>query len=263
MERLSVVMICYNEEEILEESLVAVKWADEIVVVDSFSTDRTCEIARRYTEAVFQHPWQGYGRQKNLALGYASCPWVLSLDADEVVSPALAREIQSLLARGPGYAGYMMPRMTYYLGRFLRHAWYPDHKLRLFQKDSVRWGEEDVHESLHLNGDSAILNHPLFHHSFRTLGDHIQTIQSYTTLGANMMIKKGRTFSLPHMLVSPLAMFVKQYVVKRGFLDGVPGLIACVLSGVHEFVKYAKLYELDRIQRQTGALQEAEGRGGP
>ena len=261
MERLAVVMICCNEETILDRSLAAVQWADEIVVVDSFSTDRTREIAGQYTPLVFQHPWQGYGRQKNLALSYATCPWVLSLDGDEVLSPALAREIQSLLARGPEHDGYELPRMTYYLGRFLRHTWFPDHKLRLFKRDLVRWGEEEVHESLHLDGVSAKLKHPLFHYSFPTVSDHIHTIQRYTTLGANMLNKRGKTFSLPRLLISPLAMFVKQYLLKGGFRDGVPGLIASVLSGVHEFVKYAKLYELDRIHKRTGALLEASNSG--
>jgi glycosyltransferase involved in cell wall biosynthesis len=247
MQKLSVAMICYNEEAILDKSLAAVQWADEIVIVDSFSSDRTLEIAGRYTDKVIQHAWQGYGRQKNLALEQVSCPWVLSLDADEVVSPELAGEIRELLAGNPERAGYRIPRMTCYLGRTLRHAWYPDHKLRLFQRGRVRWGEEQVHESVYLDGPSGTLTEPLIHHSFASLEDHLQTLQRYTSLGADDLARAGRSFSLVRLLGSPLVLFVKQYVLKRGFLDGIPGLIASVLSGFHEFVKYAKLYE-----RRTG-----------
>ena len=248
MNKLSVAMICYNEEAILDKSLSAVQWADEIVIVDSFSTDRTLQIAGRYTDKVVQHVWEGYGRQKTRALGLASCPWVLSLDADEVVSPELAAEIRELLAGTPDRAGYRIPRMTCYLGRLLRHTWYPDHKLRLFQRGRVTWGDEQVHESVGLDGPSGTLTAPLIHYSFASLEDHVRTLQRYTTLGADDLVRAGRSFSLVRLLGSPLVLFVKQFFLKRGFLDGIPGLIACVLSGVHEFLKYAKLYE----RRKTG-----------
>jgi glycosyltransferase involved in cell wall biosynthesis len=246
MNRLSVTMICYNEEAIVDKSLSAVQWADEIVVVDSFSTDRTPQIARQYTDKVLQRAWQGYGRQKNLALKLATCPWVLSLDADEVVSPELAEEIRELLAGRPDRAGYRIPRRTWYLGRPLRHVWYPDRKLRLFRKERVTWGEEPVHESLSLDGPEGRLSSPLVHYSFASIEDHLHTLQRYTTLGAQELRRAGRSFSLLRLLGSPLVLFVKQFFLKRGFLDGLPGWIACVLSGVHEFVKYAKLYELEK-----------------
>jgi glycosyltransferase involved in cell wall biosynthesis len=249
MGKLSVVIICFNEEAILGKCLSAVKWADEIVVLDSFSTDRTLEIARQYTNRIFQSAWQGYSKQKTLALSYASHPWVLSLDADEVVSPRLAQEIQSLLAREPDLAGYRMPRMAFYLGRFLRHCWYPDFKLRLFQKELGRWSEHDVHESLLLDGPAGNLEHPLLHYSFASIQDHLNTIQQYTSLGAQSLARSGRSFSFARLLGSPLGMFLQQYVVKRGFLDGIPGLVASGLSAFHEFVKYAKLYELTKKEK--------------
>jgi glycosyltransferase involved in cell wall biosynthesis len=246
MARLSVVVICFNEEAILGECLSAVPWADEIVVLDSFSTDRSLQIARRYGAKVFQHAWQGYARQKTLALREASHPWVLSLDADEVVSPELAEEIRSTLSRDPDLAGYRIPRMTRYLGRFLRHCWYPDLKVRLFQKALGRWGEQDVHETVLLDGPCGRLRHPLLHYSFPSIREHLETIQRYTGLSAASLARSGRPFSLARLLGSPLFMFLQQYVGKRGFLDGVPGLVASVLSAFHEFVKYAKLYELTR-----------------
>ncbi len=244
MAKLSVVIICFNEEAILEKCLSAVEWADEIVVVDSFSTDRTLEIARKYTARVFQHGWQGYARQKTIALQHASHPWVLSLDADEVVSPELADEIRSLLAGEPALAGYRVPRRAYYLGRFLHHCWYPDFKVRLFRKSLGRWSQHDVHETVLLDGPGGTLKNPLLHYSFLSIRDHLQTIQTYTTLSADSLARSGRTFSLARLLGSPVFMFLQQYVGKRGFLDGIPGLVASVLSAFHEFVKYAKLYEL-------------------
>lgn len=253
MARLSVVVLSYNEEAILGKCLSSVRWADEIVLVDSFSTDSTLEIARRFTDRIFQHPWQGFGKQKNLALEYASFPWVLSLDADEVVSPELAGEIRDALEQEQRVSGYEVPRMSYYLGRFLRHCWYPDYKVRLFRKDRARWKDQEVHEIVLLEGRSGRLRNPLLHYSFPTLDGHIEVLQRYTSLGARQLDQRRRFFPLHRLLGSPLVMFLKLYVVKRGFLDGLPGLIACVFSGFHEFVKYAKLFELRRKQEEAGA----------
>ena len=263
MNRLSVAVICCNEEAILDKSLSSVQWADEIVVVDSFSTDRTVEIARRYTDKVVQHPWQGYGRQKNLALDRVAGPWVLSLDADEVVTPELALEIRRLLAGSPDRAGYSIPRVSWYLGRRLRHVWYPDRKLRLFLKGRASWGEEAVHESLRLDGPQGRLAAPLEHHGFDSVREHIATLQRYTDLGALELYHRGRAFSLLRLLGSPLVLFVKQFILKRGFLDGLPGLIACVLSGVHEFAKYAKLHELERHRAGSRDPEALRGRQAP
>ncbi len=246
MAELSVVIICFNEEAILDRCLSAVQWADEIVVLDSFSEDRTLEIARRYTRQVFQSEWQGYSKQRTLALSHASHPWILSLDADEVVSPELAREIRTVLARDSDLAGYWVPRMTYYLGRFLRHCWYPDFKLRLFRKERGRWSGHEIHEEILLEGPAGRLQSPLLHYSFPSLHDHLETIQQYTSLGAESLARSGRSFSLARLLGSPFFMFLQQYIAKRGFLDGLPGLVASVFSAFHEFVKYAKLYELTK-----------------
>ncbi len=256
MARLSVVVICFNEEAIIDKCLSSAQWADEIIVLDSFSSDRTFEIARQFTDRVYQHPWLGYGKQKNLALDYATHPWVLCLDADEVLSPDLIKEIQALLGQGPELAGYRMPRMTHYLGRLLKHCWYPDYKLRLFKKGSGRWSEQAVHEEVLVTGPTGKLKNALLHYSFPAIKDHIQAIERYTTLGAELIIERGKPFSLLRLIGSPLVMFCKQYILKLGFLDGLPGFIASVLSGVHEFVKYAKLYELKkngtRGNTQTG-----------
>ncbi|MEW6440804.1 MAG: glycosyltransferase family 2 protein [bacterium] len=262
MQKLSVVVLSYNEEAVLGKCLSSVSWAGEIILVDSYSTDRTLEVARRFTSRIYQHPWQGFGKQKNIALEHATGPWVLCLDADESVSPALAREIQEVLAEETPTAGFQIPRLTCYQGRFLRHCWYPDYKVRLFRKDRGRWKDEEVHEIVLLDGPSAKLRHPLFHDSFPTIADHVEIIQRYTTLGAHQLLRRGKgdPFPLHRLLGSPLVMFLKLYVLKRGFLDGLPGFVACVLSGFHEFVKYAKLYELRRLRRaRAGAGTDGEG----
>jgi hypothetical protein len=175
----------------------------------------------------------------------------LSLDADEVVSPELAGEIQSLLTGEPDLAGYRIPRRAFYLGRFLHHCWYPDFKLRLFKKALGSWSDQDVHETVLVEGQTGKLKHPLLHYSFPSIREHLKTIQEYTSLGAASLARSGRRFSLARLLGSPVFMFLQQYVAKRGFLDGVPGLVASVLSAFHEFVKYAKLYELTREPPRT------------
>ena len=141
--------------------------------------------------------------------------------------------------------------MTFYLGRFLRHCWYPDFKVRLFQKALGRWSEDEVHESVVLDGSSGKLRNPLLHYSFPSIREHLGTIQHYTSLGAASLARSGRPFSVARLLGSPLFMFLQQYVGKRGFLDGIPGLVASVLSAFHEFVKYAKLYELEKIEAES------------
>jgi len=241
---LSVVVICCNEAHRIGACLASVSWADEIVVVDSFSSDATVEIAGRYTDKVYRHEWRGYGPQKGLALSYASHEWVLSLDADEVVSPELAAEIQALLSSSPRYSAYRMPRMSFYLGRYLSHCWYPDYKVRLFSARAARWDGSRLHEGVLIDGPIGTLKGNLLHYSFPTLEDHIATIQEYTSLAAGELSRHKRPFLLLKLVGSPLVMFFKLYVVKRGFLDGVPGLVASVLSAFHEFVKYAKYYEL-------------------
>ena len=246
MARLSVVVICYNEAVNIGKCLSSVKWADEIIVVDSHSTDQTVDIAKGFTDRIYQHKWQGYGKQKNLALSYASYPWVLSLDADEVLSTELIDEIRILLDNDRMCKGYRLPRMTFYLGRLLRYCWYPDYKLRLFHKAYAKWSEQEVHEEIILSGPAGSLKNPLFHYSFPSIADHLQTIQRYTTLGAEMLVRTKRPFPWHRLLGSPIVMFIKLYIFKPGFLDGLPGFIACGLSAVHEFVKYAKMYELQK-----------------
>ena len=253
MEKLSVTIITYNEEENIRDCLQSVKWADEIVVVDSFSTDKTVEICRGYTDRVYQNRWCGFVEQKNFALSKASHNWILSIDADERVSDDLKEEIIARLkSRTTHYNvdGYYMPRRTFYVNRWILHCgWYPDYKLRLFKKDKGRWegtGGTAIHESVKVDGRVGYLKGDILHYSFRDISSHLKTINSYTSISAGEKFKKGERAGILSMLLRPPLNFLKMYFLKRGFLDGIAGFIVSILSSFHVFIKYAKMWELKR-----------------
>jgi len=252
MAKLSVTLITYNEESKVGDALESVKWADEIVVVDSLSTDRTVEICQRYTEKVYRMPWQGYVIQKNLALEKASHEWVLNLDADERVSPGLAEEIKQVLQTGE-LAGYYIPRRVFYLGAWIQYGgWYPDYKLRLFKKDLARWEGRGIHESVVLNGKAGYLKGELYHFSYDNLFHHIHKINQFTTLAAEHSPKPVRGYTI---FLRALFAFFKKYFLKRGFLEGTRGLIISGLSAFQVFIKYAKMWELAQKTKEW----ESEG----
>ncbi len=250
MEKLSVTIITYNEEKNIRDCLESVKWADEIVVVDSFSADKTVEICREWTNKVFRNEWQGFVEQKNFALSKASHNWILSIDADERVSDELGEEIRRILNDDTAYNGYYMPRKTFYVNKWILHCgWYPDYKIRLFRKNKGRWEGTDgtaIHESVKIEGSAGYLKGNILHYSFPTISSHIKTVNSYTSISANENFKKGKMGGLSSMILRPPANFFKMYIIKRGFLDGLPGFIVSVLSSFHVFLKYAKMWEEKR-----------------
>jgi glycosyltransferase involved in cell wall biosynthesis len=254
MSKLSVTLITYNEEKKIANALESVKWADEIIVIDSFSTDHTVEICYRYTDKVYQIPWQGYVVQKNLALDKASHEWVLNLDADEQVSPELAEEIKEIL-HTEGFDGYYIPRRVFYLGAWIRHAgWYPDYKLRLFKKSLARWEGEGVHEKIILRGKVGYLKGDLYHFSYDNLSHHLQKINRFTTIAAE---HSGRRPPQGYTIVlRALFEFFKKFFLKRAFLEGTRGLIISGLSAFKVFIKYAKMWELS--QKRECRSQESE-----
>jgi glycosyltransferase involved in cell wall biosynthesis len=245
---LSVCVIAGNEEDRIGDCLASVAWADEIIVVDSRSTDRTAEIARAGGARVIVRDWPGYVAQKNFALEQAACDWVLCLDADERVSPRLAESIRGVLAAGnAGMAGHRMARRTFYLGRWILHGgWYPDWKVRLVRRGRARWGGIDPHDRLQAEGSVGTLAGDIEHHTYRDVADHLRTIDRFTTVAARELSARGRGWALPGMLLHPPAKFAKMYLLKAGFLDGVPGFVVAVLGGYYVFLKYAKLWELRR-----------------
>ena len=244
MPRLSVVVITRNEAANIRAALESVRWAEELVVVDSGSTDDTLRIAGEIADRVTAHDWAGYGAQKNHATELAAHDWVLSLDADERVSPALAREIRALLQAEPAARGYRIPRVTRYLGRWIRSTdWYPDHQLRLYDRRAARWNDRLVHESVAVDGPVRRLRGELEHHAYRDVSHHLQTIDRYTTLAARQMHREGRRAGWVDLVVRPPAAFLRNYVVRRGVRDGVHGLIVSLLNAGYVLLKFVKLWE--------------------
>ncbi len=259
---LSIAIVAYNEEANLGRTLESVRWADEIVVVDSGSTDRTCEIARGYGAKLVHEPWRGYVAQKNYALELCTQEWILALDADEEVSPGLAEEIRSVLAGGGRFKGYSMPRQNLFLGRWMRHGgFYPDPKLRLFRREDGYSTGFDPHDRYELKSGKAVgrFRHPLVHYTYPTLTYYLEHMNRYSSLGAKMVVGKGyRGFSLWNIVVRPLATFVYNYFFRLGFLDGREGLLLHVYHAVYVSWKYAKAWELARRQEQADSSLRSE-----
>ena len=254
MPELSVVLITLNEAANIDDALSSVAWADEIVVVDSGSTDGTVERARRHTDRVSHRGWTGYGAQKDHATSIASHDWVLSLDADERVSPALANEIRALLAHDPSRRGYRIPRSTHYLDTWIKTTdWYPDYQLRLYDRRAAEWSSDRVHESVRVDGEVGTLTGDIRHFPYRGLADHVATIDRYTTLAAGQMHDAGRRAGPAHLLAHPAAAFIRNYLLHGGVRQGVPGLIVSLMNSVYVFLKYAKLLELGRRESDGGS----------
>lgn len=245
---LSVTIITLNEEKNLPRALESVRWADEILVVDSGSTDKTVEIARKLGARVIHNPWPGYGKQKNFAQDHVTQDWVLNIDADEEISPELADEIQQSLAdvrTGKVDAkAFTFPRKTFYLGRWIQHGgWYPNYLVRLADRRFSRWTEPAVHEALEVDGSIGTLKCPLHHYTFSSIRDQILTNLNFSHLGYMDLLRKGQRASLAKLIFKPVGKFIETYLFKRGFMDGLPGFIISVNAAHSMFLKYAYLIE--------------------
>jgi glycosyltransferase involved in cell wall biosynthesis len=245
--KLTVTVITRNEAANIRAALESVAWADEIVVVDSHSADETVRIAEGYATRVEIRAWEGYSAQKNFAASLASNDWILSLDADERVTPELAHEIRELMQRGPEARGYRISRVTYYLGRWLHSTdWYPDYQLRLYDRRRGKWNARRVHESFELDGKPGQLQHHIEHFAYRDVSDHVTSIDHYTTLIAEQWREEGRRTNILALVVHPPVAFLRNYVLRRGFRDGVPGFLVSALNSYYVFMKLVKLWELQR-----------------
>lgn len=246
---ISVALITKNEEPNLGRTLASVRWANEIVIVDSGSTDRTEDIARELGAKFFPETWKGFGAQKNSAIAKCSGDWILSLDADEEVSPGLAAEIRRLLVAEPKHDAFLLPRRNLFLGRWMRHGGYwPDRKLRLFRRGSAQFEERAVHETMRCTARVARLRGELIHHAYPTLDSYIEHMNRYSTLGAEQVLERGRTSRgiLPfvfNVYVNPIVTFEYNYFLRGGFLDGREGLLLHLYHSVYVSWKYAKAWE--------------------
>lgn len=249
--RLSVITLALNEEHNITDCLKSVRWADEIIVVDSGSTDNTVALAKQYTKNVLTVEWKGYGTTKNIALDRASGEWILWLDADERITDDSASEIQAIVqADVAEYAGYRIARRAYFLGKWIKHCgWYPGRVTRLFRKNASRFTESNVHEQIIVDGAIGELKHDLLHFTDPNLHHYFQKFNRYTTLAAQDLLKAEKRFSVWDILARPPFLFFKMYVLKRGFLDGIQGFILCVVSSAYVFTKYAKLWELQYLKK--------------
>lgn len=245
MSSLSVLVITKNEEHNIVECLESVRWADEIVVVDGGSTDKTVLLAGKVTPKVFERKWDGYGAAKNFGLEQCTSEWVLWLDADERVTQELASEIRQTIQSNPFNNGFEVPRRANFLGSWINHCgWYPGFVARLFRRGKGRFTEQKVHERLEIEGRTGRLTSDLLHYTDPTLAHYFEKFNRYTSLAAEELYERGERFSIIQLLVRPPWVFLKMYVVRAGFLDGLAGFVLCALSSLYVFTKYAKLWEL-------------------
>ncbi|MSQ47692.1 MAG: glycosyltransferase [Deltaproteobacteria bacterium] len=256
-------IICFNEETNLRRCLESVKWCDEIVIVDSFSTDQTVSICQEYTRRIIQRPWPGYVEQKRFALSQATHEWVLNVDADEEVSPELRHEMLAVLHRNhPDVDGYYMPRLVYYLGRWWWRGWYPGLRLRLFRKAKVRWGGVDPHEKVILQGQADRLRGDLYHYTYDDIHDHLRALNGLTEVASRELALRRKRAHLADLLLRPFWRFFRFYVVNGGFREGVPGFFVAVTSAFYVFLKYAKLRERTTQPLHAEHTQHPSSRSG-
>ena len=245
MTAVSVVVITKDEEKNIRDALAGASFADEIVVLDSFSTDGTVDICRGFTDRVFQEEWRGFSGQKQRAVELAGNDWVFVLDADERITPALAEEIRKLVDAGPDRPGYYCPRRNHFMGREIRHGgWYPDYSIRLFDRRRGRFKDRAVHEAVELDGEAGYIENPMLHFTYDSVSDYIIRADKYSTLAAQEMRKEGRRATISDLLLRPHMTFIKMYLFKGGFRDGIHGLLLAGLYSYYTFSKYAKLMEM-------------------
>jgi glycosyltransferase involved in cell wall biosynthesis len=245
--KLSVTIITKNEAADIGAALDSAGWADERIVVDSCSTDDTAAIAARHGAQVVSREWPGYVAQKNYAASLAHNDWILSLDADERVTPQLAAEIRKTLDADPAARGFQIPRVTFHLGRWIRTTdWYPDYQLRLYDRRAAEWTGAYVHEGVSVKGRVGRLRSELQHYAYRDVAEHQETIDHYTTLAARQMFEQGRRATALDVALQPAFAFFRNYILKRGFMDGSVGLTISKMNARYVGLKFEKLRELER-----------------
>lgn len=239
--KITATIIALDEERNIARAIESLRCCDEILVIDSGSTDRTIELAAKLGATVIESPWRGYAGQKNWAAERASHDWILSIDADEALSEALEGEIWSLKKNGPTYTAYTMPRMAQYLGKWILHSgWYPDRKVRLYNRQNGKWVGSFVHEGLQVQGTVGHLEANLLHYTCDSISEHLKRMDRYTTLAAEELVSNRAEISTRNLVFDPAWTFARTYFFQRGFLDGGEGLTIAYMAALYTFLKYAK-----------------------
>ncbi|HYZ85492.1 MAG TPA: glycosyltransferase family 2 protein [Bryobacteraceae bacterium] len=239
--KLSATIITQDEERNIARAMESLRCCDEIVVVDSGSTDRTPELAAKLGARVIDSPWGGYARQKNFAAEHARYDWVLSIDADEALSEALEAEIWQIKKNGPRHDAYTMPRLAQYLGRWILHSgWYPDRKVRLYHRERARWVGQYVHESVQVDGTIGHLESDLLHFTCDSLSEHLKTLDRYTTLAAEQLVSQNAHNGWTKLVCDPMWTFLRTYFLQQGYRDGLEGLTIAQMAAFYNFLKHAK-----------------------
>ncbi|MDP8256605.1 MAG: glycosyltransferase family 2 protein [Candidatus Alcyoniella australis] len=247
MQPISAVIITRDEANNIVDALRSVEFCDELLVVDSGSVDDTVSLAQQAGARVLHNQWPGHVAQKNFAIDNAAHDWILSIDADERISDELATSIKAAMAAEPAVSGFEVSRRAFYLGRWIDHCgWYPDRRVRLFDRRNARWEGIDPHDFIRVQGPQRRLEGDLLHYTYRDISHHLAVIDRYTTIGADRLAKLGRRATINDIVGRPIWTFFKKYVLKLGVLDGLPGLLVCALSSYYVFLKYAKLWERGR-----------------
>ncbi len=249
MEKISTVIITYNEEKNIKDCLESVKWTDEIIVVDSYSTDNTIKICKKFGKKVkiFKRKWDSYSNQKNFGIKKTKYNWILSIDADERITPALKEEIKKVLARNQKCNGYKIPRKNFYFGKWIKWGGnYPDYQLRLFNKKYGEFKNVPVHEGVIVNGKVCALKNPMLHFSYKSIDDYFKRLIKYTELEKEILISKKVKINiftiLYYIIFLPFKKFVSRFIFKLGFLDGLDGLIVLKLNNITKIVAFYKYY---------------------
>jgi len=249
MPQLSVAIISFNEEKNIKECLESVKWADEIILVDSFSSDSTIEIAKNYTNKIIQRKWSGFSEQKTFALENTSNEWVLSVDSDERVTPELQNEIKKILSSEPSLDGYFIPRRNFFLGREIKNCgWYPDYQMRLFKKSKTKVDSRKVHEGFLVSGNTGRLASPFIHYTHNSLHITFKKINEYSTLEAEELYLQKKAGAL-NIILNPFAAFLSHYFHRKGYKEGIHGLMVSLLHAATKMLTYMKMWDLQNREK--------------
>jgi glycosyltransferase involved in cell wall biosynthesis len=248
MVKISGVIMARNEETNIEDAIKSLNFTDQIVVTDTGSTDNTLELAKKAGAEVYHIEFAGFGKSKQKSLEYCDGEWIIFLDADERVSPELAKKLKSIVESNTSIDGYKLNRLTYFLGKPIKHSgWYPDYVTRFFKKDKGKFNNKMVHESIEIEGEVGRVDEVIEHYSYKNLEQYIDKANEYSTLSALEMAEEGKRFGLINLIFRPIFIFFKMFVIKLGFLDGLRGFLLAVLSSYHVFLKYAKLKSFKKI----------------